>query len=421
MADMPEKKAWVTYAEWGKTYGDIMHLRVFGQHTIILNSIEVVKDLIEKRSHIYSDRPSVPMIDLMEWDFNAGHKPYNSVWKVHRRLFDQTFKPSASVKYRPIQTRKINDLLYGLLTSPEDFGNHCRTHHHVCCLRIRYHTQGDYFVTLAEAAILKLSEFALPGGNAVNTFTILRFLPAWFPGAGFKRFANEAKKLTRQMRDVPFEFVKKGMADGTAQECIVTELLTKSDEAQSAEDTVSAIGTFFFAMAMCPEVQIKARQEIDAVIGTGRLVTYEDRDVLPYIEAIYREVMRWKPITPLGVPRCTSEEDVYNGYYIPKGHTHVLHATKILADDDIYAFGFGRRNCAGRYMASSTIWLTIATVLSTFKIEKKNDPAGHYIPLDGQYTDGLICHPPPFQCSITPRSEEATRLILEAVDKKASL
>lgn len=44
--------------------GDIIHLRIFGQHTIILNSVDVVQDLIERRSHIYSDRPDVPMINL---------------------------------------------------------------------------------------------------------------------------------------------------------------------------------------------------------------------------------------------------------------------------------------------------------------------------------------------------------------------
>lgn len=29
--------------------------------------------------------------------------------------------------------------------------------------------------------------------------------------------------------------------------------------------------------------------------------------------------MRWKPVAPLGVAHCTTEDDVYGGYFIPKG------------------------------------------------------------------------------------------------------
>ncbi|KAF8908850.1 cytochrome P450 [Gymnopilus junonius] len=438
LSDIPTIKPWVTYAEWGKTYGDIMHLRIFGQHTVILNSIGVVRDLIERRSHIYSDRPDVPMVNCkMEWDFNGGLMPYGPLWKVHRRLFDRAFKPSASVNYRPIQTRKINDLLHGLLTSPMALKDHYRTVAAAIIMSTVYGyditPKGDYFVSLAEDAVSKLSESIFPGANVVNAIPFLRFLPVWFPGAGFKRFANETKKLTRQMRDVPFEFVKKGMVDGTASECIVTELLTKFDKPLSDEDvrvikevaatsyaagadtTVSAIGTFFYAMTMFPEVQIKARQEIDAIIGSDRLVTYEDQVSLPYIEAIYREVMRWRPALPLGVARCTLEEDIYNGYYIPKGATVLMNLWamshdprkykdpelfnpdryidsngNLLPDDDMYAYGFGRRICSGKYMASSTVWLVIASVLSTFKIERKKDKFGKDIPLDDQYTDTLV-------------------------------
>ena len=71
--------------------------------------------------------------------------------------------------------------------------------------------KGDYFVDLAEAAVAKLSESIFPGASAVNALPVLRYLPAWFPGAGFKRFAHETKMLTRQMRDVPFEFVQKSI------------------------------------------------------------------------------------------------------------------------------------------------------------------------------------------------------------------
>ena len=63
LLDMPLEYYWLTYAEWAKTYGDIIHVKVFGQHILLLNSLEICIDLLEKRSAIYSDRPRLPMMN----------------------------------------------------------------------------------------------------------------------------------------------------------------------------------------------------------------------------------------------------------------------------------------------------------------------------------------------------------------------
>ena len=44
--------------------GDIFHFRIYGQHTIILNSVEDVRELFERRAGLYSDRPKNVMVDL---------------------------------------------------------------------------------------------------------------------------------------------------------------------------------------------------------------------------------------------------------------------------------------------------------------------------------------------------------------------
>ena len=73
------------------------------------------------------------------------------------------------------------------------------------------------------------------------------------------------------------------------------------------------------AMALNPDVQRKAQEEIVQQIGNKRLPTFEDRPLLPYIEAIYREMLRWKPVLPLSIPHKSTEDDHYRGYFIPKG------------------------------------------------------------------------------------------------------
>lgn len=76
--------------------------------------------------------------------------------------------------------------------------------------------------------------------------------------------------------------------------------------------------TFFLAMVLHPQVQIKAREEIDRVVGDNRLPTVKDRENLPYVEAVLKEVFRFHPIAPMGLPHLVSEDDIYKGYLIPK-------------------------------------------------------------------------------------------------------
>ena len=65
--------------------------------------------------------------------------------------------------------------------------------------------------------------------------------------------------------------------------------------------TVSAFHSFFLAMVLYPDVARKAQGELDAVIGQDRLPEMSDRPFLPYIGAIVLEVLRWIPLTPLGM------------------------------------------------------------------------------------------------------------------------
>lgn len=82
--------------------------------------------------------------------------------------------------------------------------------------------------------------------------------------------------------------------------------------------SVAINSSFFLMMAVYPEVQSKAQAELDAVISRDRLARIEDRSSLPYIEALIKELHRFRPITPLA-PHTTLVDDEYKGYRIPKG------------------------------------------------------------------------------------------------------
>ena len=53
-------------------------------------------------------------------------------------------------------------------------------------------------------------------------------------------------------------------------------------------------------MTLYPDIVKKAQAELDAVVGPHRLPTFADRENLPYVGAVLKEVLRWAPATPFG-------------------------------------------------------------------------------------------------------------------------
>lgn len=94
-------------------------------------------------------------------------------------------------------------------------------------------------------------------------------------------------------------------------------------------------------MALYPEIQKRAQDELDSVLGAPdsacfRLPAHSDRRHLPYLDAVLKEALRWKPPLGPGVPHAASEEDVYRGWRIPKGATIIANCWGILHDENTY-------------------------------------------------------------------------------------
>ncbi|KAK7048376.1 O-methylsterigmatocystin oxidoreductase [Favolaschia claudopus] len=455
--DLPKKLPWLTYTEWGQRYGELVHASALGQHIVIVNSVRTANDLFEKRSGIYSDRPVTTMVELMGWDFNVGLMQMGDRWRAHRRLFQQHFRRDIVHTYQPIQMNKIHHLLRQLLSDPQDFREHIKTFGAATIMKIVYgynvKPSNDRFVQLSDKAVKKLGDSFFPGAVAVNAFPILRYVPSWFPGAGFQNYAADCRQLVDEMQQVQFNFAKQNMRDGLDSNSVVAKMLQgrgRPDEvairesaatayAAGSDTTHSTLASFFVAMAQYPAVQQRAQEELDTVLGSSRLPQFEDRPSLPFVEAVYRELMRWRPALPLGVPHATSADDIYNGFYIPKGTTVMANIWAMTRDESVYtdpedfnpdrfftadgklnnddtilAFGFGRRICVGRRNGDATLWAAICSVLATFNISKAKDIAGNEIEIDMVYSDGMISHPSSFQCSIVPRSDTAALLIQSA-------
>ncbi|EGO22102.1 hypothetical protein SERLADRAFT_472421 [Serpula lacrymans var. lacrymans S7.9] len=90
----------------------------FTQPIIVVNSEKVANDLLERRASNYSDRPQFNTTHLFGWGFTSIFFNYGNRWRLHRRLFQQAFRADAALTYRPVQLRKVHQLLANLLETP---------------------------------------------------------------------------------------------------------------------------------------------------------------------------------------------------------------------------------------------------------------------------------------------------------------
>lgn len=84
-------------------------------------------------------------------------------------------------------------------------------------------------------------------------------------------------------------------------------------------------------MVEYPDVQKKAQAEIDRVIGHGRLPTFPDREDMPYMDCILKEIMRWKKFLPFGIILSFL---IWQGLFTDLNCHYVDVAHRLIEDDD---------------------------------------------------------------------------------------
>ncbi|KLO17676.1 cytochrome P450 [Schizopora paradoxa] len=466
--DMPRKDDRLVVTEWGKQYGDLVMVTLLGGRKVIfLNSAKAAVDLFEKRSRIYSDRPQHPLIsESVGVDWNMALIPHNEVWRRQRKVFVSRFGIRRVGNYKELQESMTRQTLHRLLKNPEDFLELLHLHAGQTIMKVVYNIDvesgNDRCIQNVLRVFEVLSEASRPIAHLIDSMPIstsnfFKHIHYFWPGVLRERSVARMRADTEDMLNVPFSFVKTRMAQGIHEPSYVADLLENQEAegldeeliiksagvayAAGAESSAASTAAFMLAMINYPEVQEKAQAEIDKVIGRQRLPTFSDRESLPYIYAIYKEVLRWHTVVPQGVPRVLREDDTYGGYLLPAGCSVISNTWGILHDPAIfpdpmafkperyfssdgeldlslndperYAFGYGRRICAGMHFAENSLWIFIAQMLATTKISHKLDTQGRKIAAHLRPTQGLVSQPGPFQCSIVPRFEQAISLLVK--------
>ncbi|KAI1702851.1 cytochrome p450 domain-containing protein [Ditylenchus destructor] len=190
------------------------------------------------------------------------------------------------------------------------------------------------------------------------------------------------------------------------------------------ETTSTTLRWAIMYMVKYPEIQNKARQEIDTIVGRDRYPIMQDKLLMPYVSAIVLEIQRYANIVPFIIHTCTSDQTIM-GKTIYKDTNMIWHLYSVLAYDpgfedahifrperflmedgktlrkDVISrmvqFGAGKRQCAGEGLAKMELFLILAALLQKYEFHATSDH------VDLTPIISVILMPTDHPCTIVPR------------------
>ncbi|KAI0639039.1 cytochrome P450 [Trametes polyzona] len=458
---LPQRRVWLKLAEYAQTYGPIYSLRVLGTPILVLNDAEAARGLLDDKSAMYANRNLPKMVELCGMDRGVVWEHDPARLREARKLLHTVLQPRQLEAWTEVIERHVGILLQNLLHTPKDFVRHLQGVTAGIAMQIShgYEIGGgrDPYLQKANEFVENFAAASLPGQWLVDWLPFLAWLPSFLPGMGFKRKARQWNAHYTALSEEGHQMVKQEIAQGTASPSLTYKALVESKTSNYTEEVImftatqvytggadtgfSTLASFILLMLEHPDVQLRAQEEIDRVIGTDRLPGWEDRESLPYLWAVMTEVLRLRP--PINaVTRTPSQDDVHEGYAIAKDTVVIINFWAMLHDEELYpdplafkperwlakggklrqdvdenlspldvVFGFGRRICPGRHLAQRLVFTVMARTLALFRVSNAHGSNGEPIIPPGDYSEGGIVFPLPFECDIRPRSAHSLELL----------
>ena len=247
------------------------------------------------------------------------------------------------------------------------------------------------------------------GKSIVDWFPILdrlpRFLQVWRPY--WEKIDEWNIGLSRKW----WNPVVKAVEDGTAPPSFARDVLLSPDSSFQGTDqdrmfvamqlieagsdtTREALNIFIMASLKYPHTFLKARQEVESLCDTEseglRYPVMNDLEKMPYINAIIKECLRWRPIFAATPDHASTKEIEFDGYHFPENTGFVINEVAVSdewEDPDtfkpewyldghgfdiahgVWGFGGGRRICVGYRLAHRGMFLNIARLVLCYDYE----------------------------------------------------
>jgi cytochrome P450 len=383
-------------------------LHMGSQTWVVLNTDRVVGDIIGKHGKITTERPHMPIANELVSNGKRSVIRRTDSWIEGRRVMHNLLSGSVLQIYGNWQEIESLQLLSAYLKDPKQWYAH----------NYRYSTAALYRLVMGEKLSKTRSELddyqrvTMEFIWSINR-SVVDFFPqfTWLPRP-LQFWRSSWEKMGRFHHKVFEDWwnpIQAAVRNGTAGPGFVRDTLLhpdiryKGNEEEAmylatsvmsagGDNTRMTLNTFAMAMINCPHILERARAELDSVCAEDqqlRLPGMADFDRLPYICAMVKEVLRWRPTVPYSPQHQLTEDLDYAGYHFPKGVNFIINLIALAqgfenantfdpnrwlngnegnVTHDLWAFGGGRRICVGYRAAQQALFVAFARIIFCFDL-----------------------------------------------------
>jgi len=343
-----------------------------------VSSPRLIRQLVDKKSNLYSRRPPSHVGDIIASGDHVLLMQYSDQWRACRKLIHQFFREEMVTKHHiDVVDAEAVQMLHDFVSQPEGCMKHPKRFSNSIIMSLSmwstilhesnfigwtinssptYTVYGTRTPTIKTKHMVKLYALmekwsrVMEAGNTppLDIFPFLKLVPEKFLGL----WRSRAEEVGRDMNALYSEWVEYGIArrrDSGPRDCFLDRVLDQGEKValdkhglyflmgtvmEGGSDTTSSLViAFLHAMTKWPAVLKKAQAEMDRVVGDDRTPTWADYANLPYVAACVKEAHRWRPVTPLAFPHSLAEDDWVDGMFLPKGSNVFINAFGLHHDE----------------------------------------------------------------------------------------